>query len=103
LSLASAQTAIQLVLRNPLDHETTKTPGTALGLLFTGGKLKAEPDVASAAPVKPRAPRPLTVGPRPAPLPVAAPEPKKQEPFVMEIISGAKKNEQKFANGGEGK
>src|ERR1700674_5821880 len=28
LSLASSQTSIQLVLRNPLDHAISKTPGT---------------------------------------------------------------------------
>ena len=30
LSLAASQTSIQLVLRNPLDHDIAKTPGTAL-------------------------------------------------------------------------
>ena len=30
LSLAANQTTIQLVLRNPLDHDVAKTPGTAL-------------------------------------------------------------------------
>jgi pilus assembly protein CpaB len=101
LSLASAQTQIQLSLRNPLDHDVTKTPGTALGLLFDGGKMRA-PE--SDAPAKPRAPRVASVGPRPlAPAaPVAAP-PKKEEPFVMEIISGTKKTDQKFTNPGEGK
>src|SRR5947208_5707622 len=34
LSLAASQTTIQLVLRNPLDHEIAKTSGTALGRLF---------------------------------------------------------------------
>src|SRR5215475_5323024 len=34
LSLASMQTQIQLVLRNPLDRDTAKTPGTALARLF---------------------------------------------------------------------
>src|SRR5690242_15792935 len=96
LSLASAQTQIQLVLRNPLDHDVTKTPGTALALLFNGGKLKAEADAAP----RPRAPR--SAAPRQsAPQPMAAPAPKKEEPFVMEIISGTKKAEQKFV--GEGK
>src|SRR5215831_18651649 len=38
LSLASMQTNIQLVLRNPLDHDVAKTPGTALSHLFLGGK-----------------------------------------------------------------
>ena len=40
LSLASNQTAIQLILRNPLDHDVAKTPGTALSYLFTGMKGK---------------------------------------------------------------
>src|SRR4051812_21590074 len=82
LSLASAQTAIQLVLRNPMDHEVTKTPGTALALLFNGGKLKAEVDDAEP---KPRAPKRMAAAPKPAPLaqPALAPAPKKEEPFVM--------------------
>jgi hypothetical protein len=73
----------------------TKTPGTALALLFNGGKLKAEADAA------PKARAPRAAG---APRPVAAPfvaAPKKEEPFVMEIISWTKKAEQKFI--GEGK
>src|ERR1022692_954353 len=42
LSLAAAQTSIQLVLRNPLDRDVTNTPGTAMAYLFSGGKLKPE-------------------------------------------------------------
>jgi pilus assembly protein CpaB len=105
LSLASSQTQIQLVLRNPMDHEVAKTPGTALRLLFDGGgRIKPELETAG-APAKPRPPRPAA---NPAPRPVAAPAtialaPKKEEPFVMEIISGTKKAEQKFTNAGEGK
>ena len=34
LSLASSQTQIQLVLRNPLDRDAAKTPGTAVARLF---------------------------------------------------------------------
>jgi pilus assembly protein CpaB len=98
LSLASAQTQIQLVLRNPLDRDVAKTPGTALGLLFTGGKLKPE---AEAAP-KPRAARAAAAPPKTLPVFIPAP-PKKEEPFVMEIISGTKKAEQKFVVSGEGK
>ena len=89
LSLASSQTSIQLVLRNPLDHDIAKTPGTALQRLFTNGK--AAPDAS--------APRPHVASQRaaPAPIPVrvAAPAPK-EVPFVMEIISGPTKREQKF-------
>jgi pilus assembly protein CpaB len=90
LSLAAAQTAIQLVLRNPLDRTVTPTPGSAMAYLFTGGRLKPE--------VPAPAPRPR-VAPAP-PVAKVAPAPKKEE-FTMEIISGTKKNEMKF--GGEGK
>jgi pilus assembly protein CpaB len=95
LSLASAQTSIQLVLRNPLDREIAKTPGTAVGLLFQGGKLPAPLQAAS-----PSAPRPRAV------IPVrreADPPPKKEPPFVMQIINGTKKTDITFQNGGEGK
>src|SRR5713101_261602 len=34
LSLASNQTTIQLILRNPLHTEATKTPGSAVATLF---------------------------------------------------------------------
>ena len=56
LSLASNQTAIQLILRNPLDHDVAKTPGTALSYLFTGmkGKPHADEPQPSAQP-RPRA------------------------------------------------
>ncbi len=37
LSLASTDTKIQLVLRNPLDTETTKPPGTTLASILQGG------------------------------------------------------------------
>jgi pilus assembly protein CpaB len=90
LSLAASQTSIQLVLRNPLDHEIAKTPGTALQHLFHGGSMQPLPDPSS---------RPRTVSQRVAPVPVrvaAPPAPPKEVPFVMEIISGPNKREQKF-------
>lgn len=40
LSLASSQTRIQLVLRNPLDTQFAKTPGNGVGNLFSGGTPK---------------------------------------------------------------
>jgi pilus assembly protein CpaB len=102
LSLASAQTQIQLVLRNPLDRNVTQTPGTALALLFNGGKLKPEPQAPAA---KERAPRTTSAAPRQQPVIAfaAPPAPRKEEPFVMEIISGTKKVESKFVTNGEGK
>ena len=92
LSLAASQTSIQLVLRNPLDHDIAKTPGTALQRLFSNGKLALAPtDVA---------PRARAVPKRPVPVVAAAPPPK-EIPFVMEIISGNSKKEQKFGGSTE--
>jgi pilus assembly protein CpaB len=103
LSLASHQTTIQLILRNPLDRDTTKTPGAAMASLFSGKQLKM-PDVpgltSDAPPPKPR-PRPVVVKPVVQELP--PPPPKKESPFVMEIITGTKKAETKFDGNGEGK
>jgi pilus assembly protein CpaB len=93
LSLASTQTTIQLVLRNPLDRDVAKTPGTAVALLFKGGNLpkEAAPHPAShAAPPPP--PKEL--------MPVARayePAVKRDPPFVMQIISGDKKQEVTFS------
>jgi pilus assembly protein CpaB len=100
LSLASSQTTIQLVLRNPLDRDVTKTPGTALTYLFTGGKLNLEEPKQHPSADGP--PRRRVAKAEPPPAPAAAPAPKKEEPFVMEIISGTKKTDLKFTNG-EGK
>lgn len=108
LSLANNQTQIQLVLRNPLDHEVAKTGGTAVGLLFAGGgKLKAGAgdgaDSSEPAPVPARPRRAPAAGRAVAPPPMVAAAPKREAPFVMEIISGNKKAETKFAEGAEGK
>jgi len=98
LSLAANQTTIQLVLRNPLDHETAKTPGTALALLFQGGTLAPRPLAAPpVAAVRPRAAAPVMRAAEP-PAP-----PKKDPGFVMEIISGTRKVETKFDTNAEGK
>jgi pilus assembly protein CpaB len=99
LSLASAQTNLQLVLRNRLDREVAKTPGTALANLFTGVR-----GIATARPAgETQAARPRTA-PRAAPAVVARalPTPPK-ETFTMEIISGSAKTEKKFDNNAEGK
>jgi len=95
LSLASSATAIQLVLRNPLDHEIAKTPGTALQRLFANGKLQPLPSEMPA-------PRPAAAPRRATPVPAVV-LPPKEIPFVMEIISGNSKKEQKFGGTPEGK
>ena len=75
LSLASSETKVQLVLRNPLDVKEEKTHGTSVAALF--GQDIAPP-VRSAP--QPRAPRP-----------VAAPTPQAE---TIEVFSGVKKSQQ---------
>lgn len=87
LSLATNQTTIQLVLRNPLDTQIAKTQGTALSLLFG----------VQAPPPRPAEPAPRV---RRAPVaPPAAPVAVKEQPkpaFVVEMITGTKRAEAKF-------
>jgi pilus assembly protein CpaB len=91
LSLAAAQTNIQLVLRNPLDHDTVKTTGTALGTLFVSKPV--------APAVDPNAPRTVRRrSPGAEVIPVVRQVPPRRDPFVMEIISGTKKVETRFDN-----
>jgi pilus assembly protein CpaB len=90
LSLESNQTTIQLVLRNPLDTQVAKTPGTAVIELFAsnGPRKKADPTrIYVKVPAKP-APPPPPVEVKPAP-PV-------RQTFVMEVINGTKKSETRF-------
>jgi pilus assembly protein CpaB len=99
LALASNNTTIQLVLRNPLDRVISKTPGTAVAKLFDGGRLtldsETNPSPRPAAPVRRREPSSAPAAVRDVP-----PPPKKEAPFVMEIIRGTTKSETKFDNGG---
>jgi pilus assembly protein CpaB len=83
LSLASNQTKIQLVLRNPLDTAIAQPPGTAVAALFNGGKtapppMEGKPHVAAA--------------PRPAPA---------QKMFLVQVFNGSKRSDQKFVDGEE--
>ena len=82
--------------------KSPKTPGTALAQLVhrrqveTRCRMRRRSRARRAAAVRPHWQRPAACG--------AAPPPKKEEPFVMEIISGTKKAEQKFDDkAGEGK
>ncbi|MGC9970543.1 MAG: Flp pilus assembly protein CpaB [Bryobacteraceae bacterium] len=82
LSLASNQTTIQLVLRNPKDTTEAKTSGTAMGLLFSGQKLSS-----------PGAQAPVV---RQAPRIEAAPPPKPKPPLVVEVIQGGDRKQTQF-------
>jgi pilus assembly protein CpaB len=81
LSLASNETRIQLVLRNPLDTELATPPGSAMASLF------ADPNTP-----KPAAPH--TVFRR-------MPAPKVEKPaepriFLVEVMNGATRKQEKF-------
>jgi len=90
LSLASNQTTIQLVLRNPLDTQMAKTPGTAVVELFAINGPRKRPD-----PTKVYVKVPAKPLPPPPPVEVK-PAPPVRQTFVMEVINGNKKSETKF-------
>jgi pilus assembly protein CpaB len=76
LSLASNQARIQLVLRNPLDTDVAKTTGLAMGHLYADSnpppRVVAAPRVTEAKPANPS--------------------------FVVEVLNGSKRTEEKFAS-----
>jgi len=78
LSLASNQTKIQLILRNPTDTKIAKTEGTDLAQLYGVSKV-APVGTPQAARVIHRAPRAPRV-------------------FLIEVFNGSKKSEAKFAS-----
>jgi|SRR5215467_3746091 len=91
LNLASNETKIQLVLRNPLDTQTAKTSGIAMGALF--GTATKPPDTA-------RQPRRIARVTLPPPLLMEPPKP--ASPVMVEVINGTKRVESKFAAPSEG-
>ena len=83
LNLATNDTRVQLVLRNPIDHATSVTKGAWLTELYNGS-----------APKPVAAPRPVA---KAAPLPPpSAPAPKPEGPYVLEIINGTHRTETVF-------
>lgn len=78
LSLASNQTKIQLVLRNPLDTEETHPPGSGMNVIFS-----------DTSPT-PKAKAARTVATH-----------KATSVYVIEVVNGGKRTEQKFDSGEE--
>src|SRR5580700_3852524 len=93
LSLASNQTVIQLVLRNPLDTQVAKTPGTAVVELFAVNGPHKRPEPQKVYVKVPSKPAPL---PAPPPPVEVRPAPPVRQSFVMEVINGNHKSETKF-------
>jgi pilus assembly protein CpaB len=94
LSLASNEMRIQFVLRNPVDKEISKTPGTTVANLFTGESGVQMP--AAPAPKSKRTPAPQVVKAAPPPPPPPPVLEKVQVPIVVEVIHGTKKTETAF-------
>jgi pilus assembly protein CpaB len=74
LSLAGNETHIQLVLRNPLDTEFAKPPGTSVASLFGDAPAKVQPATAPRKAVAKAAPR----------------------VYLVEVFNGSKRSEEKF-------
>jgi pilus assembly protein CpaB len=74
LSLAGNETHIQLVLRNPLDTEFAKPPGTSVASLFGDAPAKVQPATAPRKAVAKVAPR----------------------VYLVEVFNGSKRSEEKF-------
>ncbi len=95
LTLASNETRVQLVLRNPLDTNEAKTKGAAYAQLFSGSA--ALPPLAASAPKSRQQPKPK---PRPPVISLTKDEEKVSIPFVVEVYhggkSGSRKTEAKF-------
>ncbi|HEY4382662.1 MAG TPA: Flp pilus assembly protein CpaB [Acidobacteriaceae bacterium] len=85
LSLASNQTKIQLVLRNPIDTKIVEPPGTVVANLYA--------DKNAPPTVKPRSTA--------AAAPRAAPKPAAPAVYVIKVFNGSKQTEEKFAPGEE--
>lgn len=92
LSLANNETKIQLVLRNPLDTQTSKPPGIAMAALL-------------GEPAAPASTRPRVAMPKKAPAEAAKPVvPPPPPPLILiEVINGDKRSEAKFARRTEDK
>jgi pilus assembly protein CpaB len=90
LSLASNETRIQLVLRNPLDTQQATAPGTQLASLF-GEPVQQKPAPVAATGAKSRAAAPAPKPPVQAPQQVAPPP-----VLLIEVLNGPQRSEAKF-------
>ena len=92
LSLASTESRIQLVLRNPLDTEKAKTEGSNMASLFSGVRPKtqatpgAEPRKTVAAVKPPTPPKQAQAKAVQLPPPL----------YLIEVINGPRKEQAKF-------
>ena len=96
LTLASSQTRIQLVLRNPLDTQTANPPGTMMSELFRTSAARPTNAPGPALGGKPRVVRGERVDASPplTPAPTAEIQPRKIR--IVEVFNGAARTEVTF-------
>jgi pilus assembly protein CpaB len=90
LSLASNETHIQLVLRNPMDTQISKPPGTMMSDLFGGAGAPAVPPA--------RSQNALVARPAATPAPAATSAPNL---YTVEVTNGSVHTQAKFSRPGE--
>ena len=93
LTLANADTRIQLVLRNGSDQTIEKTPGREIAELYGERAVHKKPE--APAPPRPRV--------RSAPVAVAAPPPPPPPPDQIIVIRGTQKSVEVVGVGGSGR
>ena len=100
LSLASGETRIQLVLRNPMDTVVSETSGSAMSAIFADtGRQPATPAPLARAPGAPRSTTPRRAAAAAPAKPVPPPVPV----YSVEIYNGGKRTESKFEDKAEAK
>jgi pilus assembly protein CpaB len=95
LSLASNETRIQLILRNPMDKVETNTKGTTVSYLYEN-KNGLAPVGGKAAPVPAKGTKRAAAPPPPPPPAKAKPEPP-PPPIVVEVIHGSSRAQSQFS------
>jgi pilus assembly protein CpaB len=96
LSLASNETRIQLILRNPMDKEETTTKGTTVSYLYEN-KNGLAPVGGKAAPVAAKGPKRAAAPPPPPPPAPAKVKAEPPPPITVEVIHGSSRAQSKFA------
>jgi pilus assembly protein CpaB len=91
LSLASSETRIQLVLRNPLDNQTATTSGSAMEDLFGEHRMQPKPVALKVAVNKPAS----------VPQPAAMPQAPIFQTQKVEVLNGPKRTEASFTKSEE--
>lgn len=94
LSLATNESKIQLVLRNPLDQETAQTKGKSLSSLFMGEQEQKKGESRAST----TTPRRLVAAAKPVPPAVKVSPPLPPPERVIDVINGPRKEQVKFTN-----